>query len=261
MTEEIDPPITPPRKRREWAAIAADIASAGLSTIPIAGGPIAGVMQAIDNHDIRKRQAMVEKVLAAFENRMGQFQASLDDALDLLAHAARVAPSVSSGQIEDGIANIVVLAVLSEPPQLDRAHVLIDIAAQLTGDHLRVLREIGKSYTAAYRISDRNQSHAWQPEALSRRLPDLEPVIEPLIAQLEAMGTLRDVGPTGVRATSGPLENGWALSRFGVLLLDHLDGREPTPDPRFPWEIPSTEPFVDPRDVAADQERSGEPGT
>jgi hypothetical protein len=63
-------------------------------------------------------------------------------------------------------------------------------------------------------------------------LPSLQLVIDPLIAQLESFGTIREVPPPGAsRERSAPLEIGWALSAFGVQLLDHLDGEVIQPGP------------------------------
>jgi hypothetical protein len=65
----------------------------------------------------------------------------------------------------------------------------------------------------------------WSKASLTESLPFLKDVIDPLIAQLESFGAMRQVPPPGAgREISVPLGAGWALSAFGVQLLDHLDG-------------------------------------
>ena len=119
----------------------------------------------------------------------------------------------------------VALAFVVSPPQIDRAHLLIDIAGRLSPEHLTVLRAVSRVLADSYERSDRNTAKAWPTRAVVELHPELEPVIEPLIGQLESFGAIRRVDTgTGVRAQSGPFESGWALSGFGVQLLNHLDG-------------------------------------
>ena len=62
-------------------------------------------------------------------------------------------------------------------------------------------------------------------EALAESLPHLDFLIDPLIAQLESYGTIREMRlRNGGSEILNSSETGWTLSAFGVQLLDHLDG-------------------------------------
>jgi hypothetical protein len=119
----------------------------------------------------------------------------------------------------------VALAFCVIPPQVEQAHLLIDIAARLSPDHLAVLRAVSRGLADSYEASDRNMAKPWTKASVVELLPYLQQVIDPLIAQIESFGAMREVPPPGAgREQSAQFETGWALSAFGVQLLDHLDG-------------------------------------
>jgi hypothetical protein len=216
------------RKRETAVEAVGDVVSVGSAAIPFFGGPISALLQAVENRHLQAQIRMLQEITESLGTRIDDIEASAarsEELIDLAAHAVRVAPELRSDELIEGVANIVALAFVVSPPQIDRAHLLIDIAGRLSPEHLTVLRAVSRVLADSYERSDRNTAKAWPTRAVVELHPELEPVIEPLIGQLESFGAIRRVDTgTGVRAQSGPFESGWALSGFGVQLLNHLDG-------------------------------------
>jgi hypothetical protein len=217
-------------RRRSKAVVGAaiDIASIGTAAIPIFGGSVTAMFQAIENHHVQAELRMLNDIIDALTERIFVIEGTTgtpEQFVDLVAHAVRVSPELRSDELRLGVANIVAVAFCVIPPQVERAHLLIDIAARLSPDHLAVLRAVSRVLADSYEVSDRNRAKPWSKASLIESLPYLQNVIDPLIAQLESFGAMREVPPPGAgREISVPFGTGWALSAFGVQLLDHLDG-------------------------------------
>lgn len=186
------------------------------------------MFQAIENHHVQAEFRMLNDIIDSLTERVVVIEGTsgtLEQFVDLAAHAIRVSPELRSDELRMGVANIVALAFCVIPPQVERAHLLIDIAARLSPDHLAVLRAVSRVLADSQEVSDRNMAKPWPKAWVVESLPYLQNVIDPLIAQLESFGAMRKVPPPGAgREHSVPIETGWALSAFGVQLLDHLDG-------------------------------------
>jgi len=205
-----------------------DIASIGAAAIPVFGGSIAAMVQSIENHHIQSDIRMLSDIVNSLYERIDVIDSApgtQDLFVDLAAHAIRVAPELRSDELRMGVANIVTLAFCVMPPQVERAHLLIDIAARLSPDHLAVLRLFSKVLVDSNEQSDRNMAKPWPRAWVAESLPHLDFLIDPLIAQLESYGTIREMRlRNGGSEILNSSETGWTLSAFGVQLLDHLDG-------------------------------------
>ncbi len=216
------------RRRKVVVEAAGDLTSIAATAIPILGGPVSAILQTIETRHLRAEIRMLQEISNSLGMRIDEVESSAsrtEEFLGLTDHALRVAPNLRSDELFEGVANIVALAILVTPPEIGRGHLLIDIAGRLSPEHLAVLRAVSRVLADSYEHSDRNTAKAWPTRAIVEMHPELEPVIDPLIGQLESFGAIRQVDSlSGIRAQSGPFESGWALSGFGVQLLNHLDG-------------------------------------
>ncbi len=208
--------------KRKAIGAALDAASIGTAAIPIFGGSVAAALQAIENHRLDAEIGMIHEILDALTHRVNDVETSsvtMEQFIDLADHATRAAPDLRSDELRVGVANIVVLAFVARPPQIARAHLLIEIASNLSPEALAVLRAVSRVLADSYRATDRNTARPWPKETLAEAVPTLEGLIDPLIGQLESVGSIHEI-PARTEHTKA----GWTLTSFGVQLLNHLDG-------------------------------------
>lgn len=124
---------------------------------------MAAIIQAIENHHVQAEIRMLNDIIASLTERIIVIEGTSgtpEQFVDLAAHAMRVSSELRSDELRMGVANIVALAFCVIPPQVERAHLLIDIAARLSPDHLAVLRAVSRVLASSYEVSDRKYGKA-----------------------------------------------------------------------------------------------------
>lgn len=250
-----DMPIneTVPESGSDIAAAGVDLVAIGTSFVPVAGGPMAALLQGLSNRKFRRRIRYLEALcknlgcrVEVLEKRM----AGDEDDAELVEEAAGYADHCRS---EEGLSlmGCIVAAGLSSTAESSRgiAHLLLDAVGRLAPEHLALIREFAM---LRYASQDPDRWHPGNRErgrqSLVHFLPGLAELIDPLLGHLEAAGLIRrwDREQETVTRFTDRRDVQWGLTTFGVQIARYLgpdDKGAPT----------STEPTSAPVDSEAYQ--------
>lgn len=139
----IEPPVAPSTA----ADMGTAVARAALSAVPLAGGALVEVFQAVTAAGYQRRlEEWMAEVSDAINRHVLEPQeldwTSLSDNdafLDAIAHATRAAVQTHDSAKRDALRNAVVNAALQPDLDSDQKAILLDLVTTLTGTHLKVL--------------------------------------------------------------------------------------------------------------------------
>lgn len=180
----------------ELVAVGMDLAAVGISWVPMAGAPVAALLQGVTNRQLRRRICLIEQVLddlvvkdlvvndlddrlVVLEKLMAAHEADAE----LVEDAARYADHC---RCEEGIrlmGRIVAFGVSSRTELgMGMAHLLLDAVGRLQPEHLTLVRE----FAILRHVSE--HADQWSPgqrergrQSLVQFLPALSDLIDPLI--------------------------------------------------------------------------------
>ncbi|MDA8355306.1 MAG: hypothetical protein M0Z95_03175 [Actinomycetota bacterium] len=128
---------------RELVSIGGDLVAAVVSAIPVAGGPIAGVIATAGNVERDREVAFIRHLVEKPGDRVDRLEAAATDRelADLVGHGVEVAAACRSDDILGLCAGVVAdgLDNSARAEHLSRADLLLDILGQLHPDHIDVL--------------------------------------------------------------------------------------------------------------------------
>lgn len=209
-------------------SVTGDLVAAVTSAIPIAGGPIAGLIATAGNAKRDREVAFVRHLLEKLGDRVDQLEAAAADRelSDLVGHGMEVAVVCRADDLLGLCAGIVADGIDESATEehLSRAHLLLDILGQLHPDHIQVLRTIAAEGPSEIGSAlDPLTGVGISPERLPGVLPELADIVLQLVAWLTALGLVRNAGDqsAGTNVRIGPPAIG--LTTFGIELLQHLD--------------------------------------
>jgi hypothetical protein len=209
----------------EAVAVVEDLLAAGASAIPVAGGPIAGIAQAITNHKLRKQLAFLDALYDELSERVEALEHIIRDAAhgEVLLEAIDEASTVAEGEPLTLLVRIVADGLqTSDPSDLRRLRLFMDVISQLRPEHIRLLRELG-TVANAPGVTVLYMARKWSIYALERRLPQLSAAIDPLIARVVSLGLAYQTGTLSVATPGRPApQPEWGLSKFGLNLIGYL---------------------------------------
>lgn len=219
---------------KEALAVGMDLAAMGVSAVPFAGGPLAGLLQGLTNRQFRRRLRMFEETVSALDHRLELLESRMadDDFEELVEDACSAADHNRSDDALRILGRTLAVAAKVEP-FVGKAHLIVDVVAELAPEHVAVLTDAALHY----RRGDEpwfhpTTFHGRPRDSFVYTLPNLEPVIDPVIAHLEGRGLLsRKAPPTfdfkHPQASDKPPE--WASTEFGVEVVKLI--AEPASDP------------------------------
>jgi hypothetical protein len=216
-------------KAAEASAVIGDLLSAATSAIPLVGGPLAGVSQAITNRKTRKRIAFLERLCEELIDRVDSLEGILRDTdyQEMLLDAVQEAGTISDGEPFELLVRIVADGLqLSDPDQVRRVRLYMDIVSQLRPEHIRLLRELG-TVTDTPAVFVLHMAQKWTIYALENRLPELSEAIDPLLARVVGLGLAYQTGSvsTDTPGRAAPQAQ-WGLTKFGLNLMRFLYGHD-----------------------------------
>jgi hypothetical protein len=209
----------------EGIAVGGDLVAAGVSAIPVIGGPIAGALAMAGNVARDRRIRYLQELVEALGGRVDRLeQAILEPALaDLVEHGLEVAPSCRSDD-QLSLCSHIVAESLSEGAGSEhaaRAHIYLGIVQQLEPTHLEVLTRISQSSPVPAFASDTTSAlRGVLGTELSNTFPDLADIIEQVVAWLVALGLVENVGLGRTGGPGPPVQ--WASTPFGDRLIEYL---------------------------------------
>ena len=213
---------------RELVSISGDLVAAVTSGIPIAGGPIAGIIATAGNVRRDREVAFIRHLVEKLGDRVDRLEAAAEDRKlgDLVGHGIEVAVICRSDDLLELCAGIVADALDGGACEghMSRANLLLDILGQLHPDHIKVLRTVAAVAPRELGIAlDPVTGAGVPPERLPVLLPELADIVPQLVAWLTALGLVRNAGDqsAGTNVRIGPPAIG--LTIFGIELLQHLD--------------------------------------
>jgi hypothetical protein len=217
----------PAERPSESIEVTTDLITTAAAAIPIVGGTFAGLFQARTNHLTRKELAFLREAMSKLTDRVRSLEdlISKDDIVDLIDHGLDTIRYSTDDSATFHIAAGLVAYGIQNKDRIERAHILLSVFGQLRVDHIRLLREIGiQRNLAGAIVHDRVTSDGHTHKGLKRVLSDLTEVIDPLLAQLLAVGLVYEESEAiQITTQARRPESKWALTEFGVTLLDYLD--------------------------------------
>jgi hypothetical protein len=219
-----------------------DVLGAGVSAVPFAGGPTAGLLQAWTNRQLRhadrelaRAHAALEQVIEALSGRIDQLEARIGDPNfdEFLDDALSEASRATTQEAQRLIGQIIAVGVTKGPGP---AGIILEAVSGLKAGHLELLVEFGKIRGAF------DAGYLWRPSpppphtltGLRRTVsPENVDVIDPMLATLESRGLIRQVEAASREprnAFAGRANAAWALTMFGqqvVEFLHHEPGTNP----------------------------------
>lgn len=139
--------IHPPEPPSTAAKVGAAVTRAGLSAVPVAGGALVEVFEAVASAGYARRRAAWMADVSDAINRLVLEPQRLDweslsqneGFLDAIGQATRAAVQTRDTTKLEALRNAVVNAAARTDLDADRTAILLDLVATLTGTHLRVL--------------------------------------------------------------------------------------------------------------------------
>lgn len=174
----------------------------------------AGLVEAVENRQARRWRQFVNELLAAFDEELEllAFRVGDDRIEELIHHGLRRSLDATREEQVRVLARIVADGVHSgAKDDVDKTHVLLEMAAGLEPLHILVLEWIGR-----VRGSDgepvSESGGQYSVAAIEHHLTELTGIVGPLVAVLESRGLLRrkELDATASWAW-GERSSGWSL--------------------------------------------------
>ncbi|MDP9337076.1 MAG: hypothetical protein M3Q30_27700 [Actinomycetota bacterium] len=227
----------------EATAVALDVVAAIVQAVPVVGGPIGGLAQARTNHQQRRWNQFVVALGESWDAEMSALAERCSDEriLELVLHGIRDAEAAFRDTQVRVAAAIVVGGSRpgggadAESRRIDTAHLLLDVAANLTLGEVEMLAWIvpGRSAASGEEIFEADGRHTVHMiEQTNERFVG---VAEPLLERLRARGLAERIdveesprvttfpsageGPKIVSMRSAPV---WRATGFGRDMLRYL---------------------------------------
>lgn len=218
-------------RSQEVVAVGEDLVAAGLTALPLAGGAIAGLIQAHTNRRVRKELRFIREVVEYLDDRVDRLEAAQEDEqLGELVDHGLAAAADARGEDEFVLLAAIVAEGLKESPSpehIDRAHLLLDIVRQLQPDHVHLLRDLDR-----FQRQDPSLAYTVTKDGIATTsyLLPLQPTdtaFRPLVGRLIALGLVeqRERSQGIPRLHDGP-DLHWLVTPFGRELLNHLTGNQ-----------------------------------
>jgi hypothetical protein len=210
---------------REAVAVSSDLALAGLSVIPVVGGPLVGILTAGQN--VRNRRALrtLERTVAQHGISIERIEAAMGDehAGAVVEHALRVATGARSDEKRDLLASVIADAALNpgNETRCERDHLLLNLIEQLERVHVDILRLIGEPHSVPHLLG-LNANTGLTSRAIAFVRPDLADVVAPALATLTALGLVTNADGIGFSGDAPVLLK---VTDAGVWVLQSLRAR------------------------------------
>jgi hypothetical protein len=210
----------------EARATAVDVVEVALALIPWAGGAVVAAIDGVQERRIRRAVRLIQKGLEDHGMRLEALEAVSRDEerAEVLAHAVRVAMDSRSEEKLDALARILADSVAgTDRSTMERAHLLLNLLAGLEGPHIEVLATIGARHPGVGALSGQPVV-GLNREGLLLHRPDLGEIIDPVLAALQVLGLVVNLGSTGSGGQIGPPEV-FQVTDLGAWLLETLRAR------------------------------------
>jgi hypothetical protein len=178
----------------EAGHVVTDAATVAVSAIPLVGGPIATAAQAVENRSQRRAVRFLEDVVGSHGVRIDALEAATADERlgDLVDHGVRAASTAWAQEKMELLAGIVAAGLQpgTSGAQVDRAHLLLTLVQSLEAVHIRALMVIGLPRQGVGQLAAQRVTGGVSNDELLGRLPELNGVLDPVLATLEAQGLI-----------------------------------------------------------------------
>jgi hypothetical protein len=201
-------PTVVSEKGEEARATAVDVAEVVLAIIPWAGGPIVAAIDAVQERRTRRAVTLMQKALEDYGMRIESLEAIAQDEeqAEVLTHAVQVAMDARTEEKLDALARILAdCTVGRDRPKMERAHLLLSLLAGLEAPHIEVLAVIGTRHPGQGPLQGQVVL-GLNRQGLVLHRPDLADILDPILAALQALGLVANLGSTGSGGQIGPTE-------------------------------------------------------
>ncbi|MQA78089.1 MAG: hypothetical protein GEV10_06365 [Streptosporangiales bacterium] len=193
--------ISDPPERSTDKAVAATIIEAGLSAVPVVGGPVAVIWAAVVGAAYEKRREQWQKdITEAVQDLLDQVDeltaeslAQNTEFLDALAHATASATATGQQDKLDALRNAVLNSALPSDLDSDTRAMFLRYVRDFTPSHLRLLRLLANplDWYASRGLAWPNLSAGGLSHIIERGIPELKgrrDLYDRLFADIAAAG-------------------------------------------------------------------------
>ena len=221
----------PPAHLPEAVDIGGDLVAAILSGVPGVGGIAAGSILAVGNFKVRKRLAYLESVVERLEGDVERLTNALKNPpfAELVIAGLNVAETTDEGsETWEMVGAIVAYGILDAgPSSTERARFLLGVVNQLSPLQIALLKELGMvRFMDGHSYFNPDGGRELDDRGIAVRFPDIADLVDPIVADLESKGLIRDFAPSALvpdPKLGGIPQRLWRLTPFGTELLKFLN--------------------------------------